>query len=75
MESDNYGFFRAGRAFFAYKKSTGKSGKRGQEFILFIISRSVKIPSRPFLYIDEKDEEFILKTIKEGVSNALKGRK
>ena len=74
MEADGYGFFRAGRAYFAYKKSTGKTGKRGKEFILFIISRSVKIPARPFLYIDEKDNQHLMKLIKEGVSNSLKGK-
>jgi phage gpG-like protein len=74
MEAD-HGFFRVGRVFFAYKKSTGKSGRRGKEFALFIISRSVKIPARPFLYIDEKDEAYILKLVQEGVSNTLKGEK
>jgi phage gpG-like protein len=72
MEAD-HGFFRAGRVFFAYKK--GKGGRRGKEFALFIISRSVKIPARPFLYIDEKDEAYILKLVQEGVANALKGGK
>jgi len=80
MKADGYGFFRAGRAFFAYKKGrtlkNGKEGKQGkEEFALFIISRSVKIPARPFLYIDEKDEAYILKLVQEGVANALKGGK
>jgi len=74
MEVDGYGFFRAGRAYFAYKKSTGKTGKRGKEFILFIISRSVKIPARPFLFIDEKDNAYLMKLIQEGVTNSLKGK-
>jgi len=74
MEAD-HGFFRAGRVFFAYKKSTGKSGRRGKEFALFIISHSVKIPARPFLYFDEKDDAYLLKLIQEGVANALKGGK
>ncbi|MCL2808634.1 MAG: phage virion morphogenesis protein [Treponema sp.] len=74
MKADGYVFFKAGRVFFAYKKSTGKNGKRGKEFALFIISSSVKIPARPFLYIDEKDEEYIMKLIQQGVMNALKGK-
>jgi len=78
MEAE-YGFFRAGRVFFAYKKGkalkSGKDGKRGQEFALFIISRSVKIPARPFLYVDEKDEAYILKLVQEGVMGPLKGGK
>ena len=56
MEADGYGFFKVkkGRVFFAYKKGrtlkSGKEGKRGKEIKLFIISSSVKIPARPFLY-------------------------
>jgi len=71
MEGE-YNFFKAGRVFFAYKKGKGK--KRGKEFALFIISKSVKIPPRPFLYIDEKDQEYLMKLIKEGVMSSL-GRK
>jgi len=71
MEAD-YGFFRAGRVFFAYKKGKGKN--RGKEFALFIISKSVKIPARPFLYIDEKDEACLLKLVQSGVMNALGGK-
>jgi len=74
MTADGYGFFSIGKAYFAYKKSTGKSGKKGKEFILFIISRSVKIPARPFLFIDEKDNAYLMKLIQEGVSNSLKGK-
>ena len=74
MKADGYGFYKAGKAFFTYKKSTGKRGKRGKEFILFIISKSVKIPPRPFLYIDEKDQAYLMKLVQEGVMNALKGR-
>jgi len=72
MEADGYAFFKAGRVFFAYKKSTGKSGKRGKEFALFIISKSIKIKARPFLYINEKDEQYLMKLIKDGVMNTLK---
>ena len=72
METD-YGFFRAGRVFFAYKK--GKGNNKGKEFALFIISHSVKIPARPFLYIDEKDEAYLMKLIQGGVMGALGGKK
>jgi len=75
MEAGGYGFFSAGKVFFAYKKGSGKGGKRGKEFALFIISRSVKIPVRPFLYVDEKDREYILKLVQEGVAKSLRGNK
>jgi len=79
MRADGYGFFKAGKVFFAYKKGktlkSGKKGKRGEEFALFIVKSSVKIPARPFLYIDEKDEAYILKLVQEGVARALKGGK
>jgi len=79
MEAAGYGFFSAGKVFFAYKKGrtlkSGNEGKRGQEFALFIISRSTKIPARPFLYIDEKEEAYLLKLVQEGVAKALKGDK
>jgi len=79
MRSDNYSFYKVGRLFFAYKKGktlkNGKEGKQGKEdFPLFIISKSVKIPARPFLYIDEKDNQYLMKLIQEGVSNSLKGK-
>jgi phage gpG-like protein len=52
MGADGYGFFSAGRVFFAYKKGrtlkSGGEGKQGKEFALFILTRSVKIPARPF---------------------------
>jgi len=80
MKADGYDFFRAGRVFFACKKGrtlkSGKEGKQGkEEFALFIISRSVKIPARPFLYFDEKDDAYIFKLVQEGVAKALKGGK
>jgi phage gpG-like protein len=70
MRADNYGFFSAGRVFFAYKK--GKN-KRGKEFALFIITHSVKIPARPFLFIDDQDEAYLMKLVQDGVANALGG--
>jgi phage gpG-like protein len=75
MKADNYGFFSTKRVFFAYKKGGGgKTGKDGKEFALFIISHSVKIPARPFLYIDEKDEAYLLKLTQGGVMGALRGK-
>jgi len=79
MKADGYGFFTVGSAFFACKKGktlkSGKEGKQGkEEFVLFIITKSVKIPARPFLFVDEKDEAYLMKIIQEGVTNALGGR-
>ena len=78
MKADGYGFFTVGKVFFASKKGktlkSGKEGKHGKEFALFIISRSVKIPPRPFLFIDEKDANYLMKLIQEGVTNSLGGR-
>jgi phage gpG-like protein len=71
MGADGYGFFSAGRVFFVYKK--GK--RRGKEFALFIISHSVKIPARPFLFIDDQDEAYLMKLVQGGVANALKGNR
>ena len=79
MRADNYNFYKAGKAFFAYRKGktlkNGQEGKQGKEnFILFIMKKSVEIKPRPFLFIDEKDERYLMKLIQEGVNNALKGR-
>jgi len=78
MRADNFNFYKAGKAFFAYRKGktlkNGKEGKQGKEnFILFIIKKSVEIKPRPFLFIDEKDEEYLMKLIQTGITNALKG--
>lgn len=48
-----------------------KKGTRGKPFALFIIRRSVKIPARPFLYIDEKDERFFTRLVQKAVHEAL----
>ena len=79
MKADGYNFFKVGKAFFASKKGktlkSGKEGKQGKElFILFIMTKSVKIPARPFLFIDDKDNQYLMKLIQEGVSNSLKGK-
>lgn len=66
MKSDGYSFYRTGKVFCAKKK-------KGEPFALFIIKQSVKIPARPFLYINENDEKFINKEIQKTVHDALKG--
>ncbi|MBQ6566843.1 MAG: phage virion morphogenesis protein [Treponema sp.] len=66
MKGDGYSFFRRGKVFCAKKK-------KGKPFAVFIIKQQVKIPARPFLYIDESDEKHINKEIKKAVHEALKG--
>lgn len=68
MKSDGYSFYRTGKVFCARKK-------RGEPFALFIIKQSVKIPARPFLYINEANEKFINKEIQKAVHDALQRRK
>jgi phage gpG-like protein len=50
---------KSGRVFYAIPPE-GKNGKRGTPFALFILKDSVEIPARPFLYISEADERFIM---------------
>ena len=68
MRGDGYSFFRTGKVFCAKKK-------KGKPFALFIIKQQVKIPARPFLYIDNTDEKYINKEIKQAVHDALQGEK
>lgn len=68
MRGDGYSFFRMGKVFCAKKK-------KGKPFALFIIKQQVKIPARPFLYIDDADEKYINKEIKQAVHDALQGEK
>lgn len=68
MKGDGYTFFRTGKVFCAKKK-------KGEPFALFIVKKSIKIPARPHLYIDEKDEKYITKEIKKAVHEALQGDK
>lgn len=68
MKGEGYSFYRAGNVFFA-------KPKKKEPFALFIIKQSVTIPSRPFLYIDEKDENHVRKEIKKAVHEALQGDK
>ncbi|MDE5899173.1 MAG: phage virion morphogenesis protein [Treponemataceae bacterium] len=65
----------AGYSFFSTKKAFCAKSKRGKPFALFIIKRSVKIPARPFLYIDDEDERLINREIRRAVHEALGGGK
>ena len=67
MKSDGYSFYRAGKVFFAKKK-------QGQPFPLFVIKQSVTIPARPFLYIDDDDEKYIMKEIRKAIRQQLGGK-
>lgn len=64
MRSAGYSFYRVKNVFFA-------KTKKGKPFPLFIIKKSVKIPSRPFLYISKEDEKFITAEIQKAIHNAL----
>lgn len=73
LKADGYSVFRL-------KNENGKSTNillakkgKGKPFALFLLKKSVKIPARPYLYIDDADELYITKEIKTGVHNALKG--
>lgn len=68
MKADGYSFSRTGKVFCARTRN-------GKPFALFVIKRSVKIPARPFLYIDEQDEKYISREIKKAVHEALQGGK
>lgn len=68
MKADGYSFFRTplSKVFFA------KKGKRGKPFALFIIRKSVKIPERPFLYIDGRENTFITNIIRDAIFKEIK---
>jgi len=73
MKADGYSVFRL-------KKEGGGSTnillakkKRGEPFALFILKKSVRIPARPFLYLDEADEKFVTNEIRKSVREILKG--
>ena len=68
MKSDGWSMYRRGKAFMASNKTT-------KPFCLFIIKSSVKIPARPFLYISEQEEKFIMKIINNTLIESLKGEK
>lgn len=73
MKADGYSVFRL-------KKEGGGSTnillakkKRGEPFALFILKKSVKIPARPYLYLDEADEKFVTNEVRKSVREILKG--
>ena len=73
MKADGYSVFRL-------KKEGGGSTnillakkKRGEPFALFILKKSVKIPTRPYLYLDDADEKFVTNEIRKSVREILKG--
>ena len=68
MKAAGYNMWRRGGAFMA-------SSKGGKPFVLFIVKASVKIPARPFLYITEREEKFIMDKINSAVMDSLKDDK
>ncbi|MBP3773471.1 MAG: phage virion morphogenesis protein [Treponema sp.] len=73
MRADGYNVFRLKRQGGGSTNILMAQKKRGKPFALFILKKSVRIPARPFLYIDEGDERFIKKEIKAGIHETLKG--
>lgn len=65
MKGAKWKMWRAGKAWMAQK------GKQSP-FVLFVIKNKVEIPARPFLYIDQKEETYIMKLIREAVFLSLK---
>lgn len=65
MKGAKWKMWRTGKAWMAQK------GKQAP-FVLFIIKNKVEIPARPFLYIDQKEETYIMKLIQEAVFLSLK---
>lgn len=67
MRSAGYSFYRIKNVFMAKKK-------KGEPFPLFVIKKSVTIPSRPFLYINDEDEQYITSEIQKAIHNALEAK-
>lgn len=65
MKGAKWKMWRAGKTWMAQR------GKQAP-FVLFIIKNKVEIPARPFLYIDQKEETYIMKLIREAVFLSLK---
>ena len=65
MKGAKWKMWRTGKAWVAQK------GKHAP-FVLFIIKDKVEIPARPFLYIDKKEEAYIMKLVREAVFLSLK---
>jgi phage gpG-like protein len=60
------------KAFFVNepKTKTGRNSRK-EPAILFILRKSVTIPPRPFLYIDEKDEKYLFDLVRKTVHRGL----
>jgi phage gpG-like protein len=77
MKADGYdGFYTPlSKVYCMYKKGralkNGGTGKGGKPFALFIVRRSVTIPARPFLYIDDKDDKYLTNLINNAVRKKL----
>ena len=67
MRNAGYSFYRIKNVFMAKKK-------KGEPFPLFVIKKSVTIPSRPFLYISDEDERYITSEIKKAIHKALEAK-
>ncbi|MBO5124226.1 MAG: phage virion morphogenesis protein [Spirochaetaceae bacterium] len=65
MRGAKWRMWRSGRAWMAQKG-------RQAPFVLFIIKDKVQIPARPFLYIDRKEESYIMRIVQEAVFLSLK---
>lgn len=60
--------WRQGRVFM------GKSKRGASPVALFILKKSVDIPARPFIYIDDADAKFIAKAIRKTIHAGLQGK-
>lgn len=65
MKGAKWKMWRTGKAWMAQK------GKQAP-FVLFIIKDKVQVPARPFLYIDRKEESYIMRIVQEAVFLSLK---
>lgn len=73
MKADGYSVFRLKKEGGGNTNILLAKKKRGEPFALFILKKSVKIPARPFLYLDEADEKFVTNEIRKSVREILKG--
>ncbi len=69
LRSAGWRMWRQGRVFM------GKAKSGASPVALFILKKSVKIPARPFLYIDDADEKFIAQEIRKTIRAGLQGRR
>lgn len=67
MKADNYSFFFTPLS----KVYMAKKGKQGKPFALFIVRSSVRIPARPFLFIDSQDEDYLVQLVRGGILKEL----